>query len=295
MKWQTAAAASLAAILFSVTPLVGQAVCTAPHSSPGVGQGGSVTTLFPGAGWLHVSGYLQDAGNRFDKDGERTPFFLGGESSIRSVYLTAAYGLVWGVDVWAQAAVHRLQYADQAGATERTGLGDVRLAARMAAETVGLEVPVNVRASVKLPGSQFPVDARVLPLSEGQVDAELSVESGTTFAGGRLFVVGGVGHRWRFGESASGREPADEWLGRVALGGNQGAFRWELAAEGLNGGVPLAQRLPLVSERRRLLQLAPTVALASGPGTLDLSVQLPLIGRNLPSDYGMSLGYRLGW
>ena len=45
--------------------------------------------------------------------GERTPFFLGGESSIRSAYLTAAYGLFDGIELWGQTAVHRLRYADQ--------------------------------------------------------------------------------------------------------------------------------------------------------------------------------------
>jgi hypothetical protein len=44
-----------------------------------------------------------------------------------------------------------------------------------------------------------------------------------------------------------------------------------------------------------MLQLAPTVAFSSGPGTLDVNFQLPLIGRNLPSDPGLSVGYRLFW
>ena len=203
--------------------------------------------------------------------------------------------MLYGVDVWAQTAVHRLRYADQAGAVERTGLGDVRLAARVGAERFGLDVPVNLRAGVKLPGGRFPVDARILPLSEGQVDAELSLESGVTFAGGALFAVGGVGHRWRFGESSAAREPADEWIGRVGIGGSRGVFRWELAAEGLNGGVPVQQGLSLVTDRRRMIQLAPTLAVSFGLGTLDLSAQLPLVGRNLPSDHGLSVGYRLFW
>jgi hypothetical protein len=287
-------AAVLAALALRA-PLLAQAVCTAPHSSIGLGQGGSLSTLFPGTGWVHVSGYAQDAAERFDGNGRRTPFFLGGESRVRSAYLTVAYGVIDGIDVWAQTAVHHLRYADQAGAAERTGVGDVRLAARVAAHRFGLDVPLNLRAGVKLPGSSFPVDARILPLSEGQVDAELTLESGTTFAEGALFAVGAVGHRWRFGESASGREPADEWIGRVGVGGSHGRLRWELAAEGLSGGVPLHQRIPLVTDRRRLLQLAPTLAFSSGPGTLDVSVQLPLVGRNLPSDHGMSAGYRLSW
>lgn len=274
---------------------VAQAVCTAPHSSPGLGQGGAITPLLPGAGWVQLSAYAQNAGERFDEGGKRTPFFLDGESSIRSVYLTAAWGLLDGVELWAQAALHRLRYSDQAGTAGRTGLGDVRIATRVAAHRVGLDVPVNLRAGVKLPGSRFPVDARVLPLSEGQIDAEASLESGHSFAEGALYTVGGVGYRWRFGESAKGRAPANEWFARVGIGGGHSILRWEVAAEGLHGGAPVQQGVALETDRRRMLQLAPTLAVASGPGEIDLTVQLPAAGRNLPSDGGWSLGYRISW
>jgi hypothetical protein len=282
-------------LLVFAQPALAQAVCTAPHSSPGLAAGGGIAPLARGRGWAQLSGYAQNADQRFDQHGARTDFFLGGRSSVRSAYFTVALGLVEGVEVWAQSALQRIRYEDESGFRERTGVGDVRLAARVSASRVRLDLPINLRGGVKLPGSNFPVDATVLPLSEGQPDAELSVETGHALEGGALFLVGGAGYRWRFGESASGRRPADEWFGRVAVGGRKSVLRWELALEGLRGGAPVQQGVELVTDSRRMLQLAPTLALSSGPGELDLTIQLPLAGRNLPSDAGLGLGYRLVW
>lgn len=279
-----------------VTPRLGaQAVCSAPHSSPGLSGSGSLRTLPPGSGWIQLSGYVQEADTRFTFEGERETFFSSGAASTRSLYLTAAVGVVWGLDVWAQASLHRLRYSDDSGSRDRTGLGDVRLAARAGAELVGLDLPVSLRAGVKLPGSRFPVDVTVLPLSEGQVDAEVSVESGHAFAGGAFYVLGWVGHRWRLGISEAERNPGDEWFGHVAAGGARGSLRWELAVEGLFGAPPVQQGIELVTDRRRLVQVVPGVAWQVGPGEADLGVQVPLAGRNLPSDPSVALGYRLSW
>ena len=71
---------------------------------------------------MQLSVYSQQADDRFDHSGERRPFFLSGQTTTRSLYATAAVGVAWGVDVWAQAAVHRLRYADEGGELNRTGL-----------------------------------------------------------------------------------------------------------------------------------------------------------------------------
>ena len=51
----------------------------------------------------------------------------------------------------------------------------MRLAARIGSAALGLEWPVAIRAGIKIPGGDFPVDARLLPLSEGQTDLEVSI------------------------------------------------------------------------------------------------------------------------
>ncbi len=273
-----------------------QAVCSAPHSSPALAQGGTLRTLDPGSGWLQLSFFAQQADDRFDFDGERQPFFAGGEATTTSAYVTGAVGLVYGIDLWAQAAVHRLRYADRGGARERTGLGDVRAAVRLSPELFYRDWPVSLRAGIKLPGSRFPVDATVLPLSEGQTDVELALETGRAFAGGALYALGWVGYRWRLGRSTAERNPGDELFVHAAVGGNAGPLRWELAGEGLVGRPPTQQGLELATDRRRLFQLSPYIAWdAPWSGELDLGVQVPVVGRNLPSDPGVSVGYRIAW
>jgi hypothetical protein len=286
---------AVALLLTTTAAASPQAVCSAPHSAPSVGQGGSVGTLSPGAGWVQLSVFGQNAAERFDFAGERQPFFAAGEARTRSVYLTTSVGVLEGLDVWAQAAVHDLRYQDDGGVRERTGLGDIRVAVRGGASLVGLAMPVAIRAGVKLPGNEFPVDATILPLSEGQTDVELSVETARTLAGDALFGLGWIGHRWRFGQTTADRRPGDEWFVHLGLGGRYQSFRWQLGADALRGGAPSQQGVTLTSDRRRLVQLNPSVAWAVGPGEVDIGGHVPISGRNLPSDPGFSIGYRFPW
>ena len=272
-----------------------QAVCSAPHSSPSLAQGGGIGTLQPGSGWVQLSVYSQQADDRFDHSGERRPFFLSGQTTTRSLYATAAVGVAWGVDVWAQAAVHRLRYADEGGELNRTGLGDVRLAVRASAELFGSLAPVSVRTGVKIPGSSFPVDATVVPLIEGQTDLEVAVETGRAFAGGAVYTLAWGGYCWRLARGVQERDPGNEWFGHAAVGGSRGTFRWEVALEALAGAPPRQLGFELPTDRRRLLQVNPGIALALGPGEVDLGLQVPLVGRNLPSDPAFGAGYRLSW
>lgn len=295
MKPSHSTLVALLAVLATAAPVAAQAVCGAPHSSPALAQGGSLETLRPGEGWVQLSGYILNADERFDWSGERRAFFGQGAADTRSAYLTAAVGVIDGVDVWGQAAFHRLRYSDEAGERGRTGVGDIRIAARFGAELFGLDAPVSLRAGVKFPGSEFPVDATVLPLSEGQTDAELAVETGRAFMGGTLYALGWVGHRWRLDRDKGARDPGNEWFAHFGVGGSYSSMRWELALEGLRGAPPVQQGIELRSDRRHLLQLNPSLARAVGPGDVDVGLQFPLAGRNLPSDPGISFGYRIGW
>ena len=63
-RWAASAAVATIVVAVLAASASAQAVCTAPHSSIGIGQGGSVATLFPGTGWLHGSGYFQNADER---------------------------------------------------------------------------------------------------------------------------------------------------------------------------------------------------------------------------------------
>lgn len=279
----------------AVRPLHAQAVCSAPHSSPTLTQSGAVGTLPGGAGWGQISLYQQRSDDFFGSEGERRPFLADSEFLTRSAFLTAAVGVIQGVELWAQVPVHRLTIEGAGGSTRSTGVGDIRLAARIGPELLGWRVPLALRFGVKLPGSEFPVDATVLPLTEGQRDAELSLESGHSFQGVPLSVVARAGYRVRAENEDAARDPGDEAFGHLAMGGGLGPLAWELAAEGLWGAAPRAQGLELPSDRRRLLQVVPTLRVSIAGGRLELTSQIPVAARNLPGGTGVSLGYRAAW
>jgi hypothetical protein len=258
-------------------------------------QSGAIRTLEPGAGWVQLSGYAQNATESFDPEGARRPFVTGAEFRTRSAFLTAAVGVARGVELWAQVPLHDLAVDGPGGSSDGSGVGDLRAAARLGADLVGRDWPIAVRAGVKVPGNDFPVDARLLPLSEGQTDVEISLEAGRSFETVPIYWVGWVGHRWRGENETADREPGDEWFAHAALGGAVGRFSWEVGSDVLRGAPPRAQGFSLDGERRRLLLLVPTVGYGVGPGRLEATIQHPLRGRNLPAATGLSIGYRALW
>jgi len=213
-----------------------------------------------------------------------------------STYLTGAVGLVTGVEIWAQVPVHRLRFDEAVQRRVRTALGDPRVTVRVGPEVLGLPpLPVSVRAGLKLPGSDFPVDSRVLPLSEGQTDYEVAVESGTGLAGDRMYVLAWFGYRWRTLNRGNGREPGDERFGHVSLGADLGAATLELGLDVLDGLAPSQDGLGLPASARRLTTVTPKLGWRAGPGRLELSAEIPVSGRNVPRSPGLSVGYLFAW
>ena len=139
--------------------LSGQAICSAPHSSPTLSQGGSITALPPGAGWAQVSFFRQRSFSFYNQDGDVQDFLAASDFLTRSVFLTASVGLIEGVDLWAQMPIHNLDVRSDGGNSASSGVGDVRLALRVTPELFGFEAPVGIRFGAKLPANTFPVDA----------------------------------------------------------------------------------------------------------------------------------------
>jgi hypothetical protein len=270
-----------------------QAICSAPHSSPTLAQSGEVRTLVPGEGWIQLSFAAQWATEFYNSLGERQPFLAESEFTTRSLFLTGSLGLLNGLEVWAQVPTHNLNIDASSGTSNSRGVGDVRVAARVSPELVGLDIPLAVRVGAKVPGSDFPVDATVLPLTEGQTDIEVSLESGSLIGDLPLYVAGWVGYRWRGSNTKAARTPGAERFAHVAVGGFVGQLTWEVGADGLWGDAPLAQGIELPSEKRRMVLLQPTLGYQVGPGRLEVTGLLPLDGRVLPAASGVSAGYRL--
>jgi len=181
------------------------------------------------------------------------------------------------------------------GHDAQSGLGDPRLAVRVGSELFGASVPLALRAGLKLPGREFPVDATLIPLSEGQRDWELSLESGTALTGVPLYVMGWIGYRWRQLNAEVDRKPGNERFAHFGIGGKIRALQVEMAAEWVSGETPRYLGLELPTAARRLVQLQPTVAYDLGPGSVQFTGLIPVAGRNLPSGPGLSAGYRVNW
>lgn len=278
------------------TPIAAQAICSGPHAGPGRPTSGGLSTETPGAGWVQATLFRHRATSFFNSDGESQTFGADGRVETTSVFLTAAVGLLRGADAMIQLPIHHVRFSDGTGARARGGIGDPRLYLRVSPELLGLErVPVAVRAGVKLVGAEFPVDALVIPITEGQRDWELMVESGHAFANLPLYVRGWIGHRWREANEILSRQPGNEKFAYLAAGGPLGPIGWELAVEGLQGSTPRQQGFAVPTSRRQLLQVYPTIAVVVGPGQMELGGRVPLEGRNYPTGVAVSLGYSWRW
>ena len=275
--------------------LSGQAICSGPHGVPTLSQGGSLSTVPPGGGWVQVSVYRQRFERFYNQNGDLQDFLASGEFLTRSVFLTASVGVIEGLDVLAQIPVHHLGVETQNSNSASSGVGDARISARITAELFGFEAPVGLRFSAKLPAGTFPVDATVLPLTEGQRDWEISLESGRAFDFLPIYVAGWAGYRWRGLSEVRLYDPGNETFGHLAVGGRAAALSWEIGADAYWGQAPVVTGLTLDQDARRSFQIVPTIGYPVGSGTLELSAQIPVTGRNLPSGTGFGVGYRTGW
>jgi len=273
-----------------------QAVCAAPHSSPNLSRAG-IGILPPGAGWFQFTGYHGRSSAFFGPDGESRPFLSDGRTTTSSLFVTAAGGAARGLEVWVQVPIHRIGFSDETGSLSRIGIGDPRLSARIGGEFFGLQgLPLSLRAGLKLPGSDFPVDPDVLPISEGQTDIEVVAEAGRVLAGSYpLHIVGWAGYRWRMRNDDRARKPGDERFGRIGVGGPLGSWRWDLAAEGLWGLAPEQQGFRIDGARRRLVQVLPTLGWGVGAAEVEITGRFSVSGRNLPSGPSVSAGFLIPW
>lgn len=295
------ALAALVAVAASRASVHAQAVCSAPHSAPTVSQSGIGIHPF-GSGTVQITGYHSESTNYFGPNSRSIALPAAGNANTTSLYVTAVAGIGHGMELWVQLPVHRVRYRDNTRDNTRIAIGDPRLLLRIGGELLGLDaLPVSVRAGFKLPGSAFPVDADLVPVSDGQIDFELAVEAAHVFDGAYpLQLSGWVGYRWRFEDTQQRRRPGDERFARVGAGGPAGAagsrLRWQLAAEGLWGKPFQVLGFAPDGTRRGLVQLLPSLGwrLESG-AELEVTGRFSVAGRNLPSGPGVTAGITLPW
>lgn len=250
----------------------------------------------PGFGWMSLAYYHLDTSQRFDEQGTKEPFPFDGHSVTNSVFIDAAAGLFEGVDFWGQAPIHSLDFTDLGGDRARTGVGDVRLWLRASPQRwLGKDFPFAIRGGVKLPGSEFPVDSEIIPLTDGQRDWELMAELGHSFWPAPLYAMGWVGYRWREANEETRQDWGDEVFFFSAVGGSVGRWGYKVDFEGFWGDTPILEGIPVSTAKRRLLTLTPYVSYQIGPGGAQGGVRLTLSGRNMPAGPALTLGYFTRW
>jgi len=292
----SAATGLLAFELLAGMPLAAQAICSGPHAGPGRPTSGGLSTELPGDGWVQATFFHHGASSFFNAAGDTQSFGADGRVETSSVFLSDAVGLVRGVDAMVQLPLHRVRFSDGSGTRARSGVGDPRLYLRVSPELAGIEgIPIALRGGVKWVGAEFPVDALVIPISEGQRDWEVMLEAGHAFADLPVYLRGWAGYRWREPNEAVSREPGNERFAYLALGGPLGRIGWELAIEGLSGLTPRQQGFAVPTSRRQLVQVYPTLAAVVGPGQVELGGRVPLEGRNFPTGPAVSVGYSWRW
>ncbi|MEM1095023.1 MAG: transporter [Bacteroidota bacterium] len=248
----------------------------------------------PGQSWVQVAAFHHDTRTVFAEDGQRERIFANGHAVTTSLYVTAALGVVRGADVWLQAPLHQLHYNDAATDRSRSGVGDVRLYLRAAPEAFGITspFPIALRAGIKLPGGDFPVDAEVIPLGEGQRDVEVMLEVGQSFYPRPLYAHGWLGYRARSANTEAARAPGDEAFGFFAVGGAVQRIGWRVIAEGyVNVQDPVIQGLAIPSARRQAITVQPTLSYPIGSGAAEAGVRTTLAGQNVPAGHAFTLGY----
>lgn len=255
----------------------------------------------PGTGWAKLQVSHQDTRERFDENGTVEPFFNEDARAITTtVRFTGAVGLWRGLDAWVDVPAHRLAFNDATRDRLSTGPGDPRLFLRVGPSLFGVEelpLPVALRGGVKFSVGDFPVDAEVIPVTEGQRDWELILETGASLHPWPVYVMGWAGYRWRETNTKIQRKPGDERMLYVAAGGSLDRFQWKLAVDGQFGQPPLRTDfgLRLDRDRRELVQLIPTLGWSVGPGAIEAGARIPVHGRNLPAGPVFTLGYFLTW
>lgn len=251
----------------------------------------------PGRGWASLSAYHQDTRESYDLTGERGDFPGNGHAVASQTFLTIAWGLATGVDVWGQFSFQRLQFDDLTGRSTSTGPGDVRLYVRVSPlRLLGLGFPLAVRGGVKVPVGDFDVGSSVIPLGDGQRDWELMLEVGHSFYPAPLYVAGWVGYRWREPRDGGRVDYGDERFFYASAGGTAVIVDFKVSLEGWYGATPVFNAVLAEGAEREMLRLNPSLLFPVGPGQLEVGARWPLSGQNLPAGTDLVLGYflRLG-
>jgi hypothetical protein len=251
-----------------------------------------------GAGqyWSKLSVFHHRTTEQFRADGSKKPFINADAESIsRAAFLDWNVGLTDRVDLWLQLPYYDLQFNDDLDERRSSGIGDVRVSARynfLQLREGGL--PVSARVTAKFPVNDFPLDAEIVPLGEGQVDVEAWLEGGLSLWPLPLYSVVWLGYRWRFENTETTRKPGDELVFLVEVGGTEllGGLGGKVVLDGISGRPGRIQGIQLGEvDERQILYVAPTLFYGlTGSTMLEAAARIPLSGKNYPAGAPLQVG-----
>ena len=246
----------------------------------------------PGKGWISAEVYRQDTRDRYDLEGQVSAIPFDGHATSTALFVTVSMGLISNWDLWARGSVNSRSFSDTGGDRSTEGLGDAKLWLRVAPlKYLGVDFPFAIRGGVKIPIGEAPVDAEIIPLSEGQTDWEIMVEIGHSFWPRSVYVNGWVGYRLRELNEKAAIDPGEEIFFLAQVGGAAGRFQYKVVAEGWNGDTPIQEGIPIVTSQRHYLQVTPSLWYETALGSFEVGWRVPLDGRNLPAGGALVVGY----
>lgn len=246
--------------------------------------------LDPGRVRIEAKLLHQDTRERYFLDGARIPYFFEGHNRTSAAYADVAVGLPWRLEAALQGSVFRIDFDDLADERRSTGVGDTRLGLRR--NLLRGPLVVTVGARLKLPTGRFQNDAEVVPVGEGQLDYDVSLELGRSLWPKPGYLTGELGYRFRSENRENGIRPGNELFWSLEGGYSPlRRFTIKLLARGLQGQESTAFALPITTLKRKAVYLEPGLILDLGGGRgVSVSAPFTVAGRNWPAGPVLSVG-----
>ncbi len=150
-----------------------------------------------------------------------------------------------------------------------------------------------MRFTTKIPVVDFPIDAEIIPVGEGQWDYEAWLEAGISLWLLPAYGVLWLGHRWRAINDETTRDPGSEIAVLAEFGGTLvGRLGGKVAFDAIFGQDGASHGVKLGNDQREIMYLNPNLTFQVTPRlSVEGGVRVPLHGKNFPAGPQFTLGF----